>query len=41
MEIVDFGRLRLEQRAELEGDEDDPFDAGGSTLAYQPSGLCP
>jgi predicted N-acetyltransferase YhbS len=36
MEIVEFGRLRREQRAELEGDEDDPFDAAGSTLAYQP-----
>lgn len=35
MEIVEFGRLAREQRAELEGDEDDPFDAAGSTLAYQ------
>src|ERR1019366_5557180 len=36
MEIVEFGGLRREQRAELEGDEDDPFDAAGSTLTYQP-----
>ncbi len=36
MEIVEFGGLRPEQRAELEGDEDDPFDEAGSTLTYQP-----
>jgi predicted N-acetyltransferase YhbS len=36
MKVVEFGRLAPEQRAELEGDEDDPFDAAGSTLAYQP-----
>lgn len=35
MEIVEFGRLLPEYRAELEGDEDDPFDAAGSTLRYQ------
>jgi hypothetical protein len=37
MEFVEFGGLRWQQRAELEGDEDDPFDAAGSTLAYQPT----
>jgi predicted N-acetyltransferase YhbS len=36
MEIVEFEGLRQAQRAELEGDEDDPFDAAGSTLAYRP-----
>ena len=36
MEIVEFGRLRQERRAELEGDEEDPFDAAGDVLAYQP-----
>lgn len=36
VEIVEFGRLGQEQRAALEGDEDDPFDAAGSTLAYRP-----
>src|SRR5271167_3999759 len=36
MRIVEFGRLGPEQRADLEGDEDDPFDSAGSTLAYQP-----
>jgi predicted N-acetyltransferase YhbS len=35
MEIVVFGPLTQEQRAELEGDEHDPFDAAGSTLVYQ------
>lgn len=35
MEIVEFGRLRQDQRAELEGGEDDPFGAAGSTLAYR------
>lgn len=36
MQIVEFGRLREEQRAELEGDEDDPFDDAGSIVHYQP-----
>ena len=36
MEIVEFGRLRQQQRAELEGEEEDPFDAAGDVLAYQP-----
>ncbi len=36
MEILEFGRLSDEQRAELEGDEEDPFDAAGSTLAHRP-----
>jgi predicted N-acetyltransferase YhbS len=35
MEIVEFGRLTQAQRADLEGDKDDPFDAAGSTLTYQ------
>ena len=36
MELVEFGRLTEEQRRELEGDEEDPWDAGGSTLHFQP-----
>lgn len=36
VEIVEFGRLTTEQRAELEGDEHDPFDADGVTLRYRP-----
>lgn len=36
MEIVEFGSLAPERRAELEGDEDDPFDAAGSTLRFRP-----
>jgi predicted N-acetyltransferase YhbS len=36
VEIVDFGRLTAEQRAELEGDERDPFDAAGITLRFRP-----
>lgn len=35
MEIVDFGALSDAQRAELEGDEADPFDAAGMTLEYR------
>ena len=35
MEIVEFGRLTADRRAELEGDEDDPFDAAGETLRFQ------
>jgi predicted N-acetyltransferase YhbS len=35
MQIVEFGRLRPAQRAQLEGDEEDPFDAAGSTLEFR------
>ena len=35
MEIVEFGLLSPERRAELEGDEADPFDAAGDTLLYR------
>lgn len=35
MEIVEFGRLDDARRAELEGDEDDPFDGARSMLAFQ------
>jgi predicted N-acetyltransferase YhbS len=35
VEVVELGRLTPEQREELEGDEHDPFDAAGSTLAYR------
>ncbi len=35
MEIVEFGPLTPELRAELEGDELDPFDAAGETLQYR------
>jgi predicted N-acetyltransferase YhbS len=35
MEFVEFGRLSDAHRAELEGDEDDPFDGARSPLAYQ------
>jgi predicted N-acetyltransferase YhbS len=35
MEIVEFGQLTPEIRAELEGDELDPFDAGGATLEFR------
>jgi predicted N-acetyltransferase YhbS len=36
MEVVEFGRLTDAQRAELEGDEHDPFDAEGTTLRFRP-----
>jgi predicted N-acetyltransferase YhbS len=36
MEVVEFGRLTDAQRAELEGDERDPFDDEGGTLRYRP-----
>ncbi len=36
MEVVEFGRLTAAQRRELEGDEEDPFDAAGFTLRYRP-----
>jgi predicted GNAT family N-acyltransferase len=35
LELVEFGRLSESQRAELEGDEVDPFDAAGNTLHWQ------
>ncbi len=35
MEIIEFGDLTHDQRADLEGDEADPFDAAGATLVYQ------
>jgi GNAT superfamily N-acetyltransferase len=36
MEIVRFGALTDGDRAQLEGDEPDPFDAAGITLAFRP-----
>jgi predicted GNAT family N-acyltransferase len=36
MELVEFARLSEQQRVELEGDERDPWDAGGSTLLFRP-----
>lgn len=36
MEIVDLGPLSDAERAELEGDERDPFDAAGVKLRYRP-----
>ena len=36
MQIVEFGPLTPQHRAELEGDEEDPFEVGGSTLRYRP-----
>jgi predicted N-acetyltransferase YhbS len=36
MEIVEFGPLTPELRAELEGDEPDPFDAAGEVLQFRP-----
>jgi predicted N-acetyltransferase YhbS len=36
MEIVELGPLSDLERAQLEGDEQDPFDAGGVTLRYRP-----
>ena len=35
MEVVEFGRMTDTQRAELYGDEEDPFEVGGITLAFQ------
>lgn len=35
MEVIELGRLNDTQRAELEGDEDDPFDAAGDTLKWR------
>lgn len=36
VEIVEFGPLTDALRRELEGDEQDPFDASGITLDFQP-----
>lgn len=36
LELVELGPLTQKQRAELEGDEPDPWDAAGSTLAFRP-----
>jgi predicted N-acetyltransferase YhbS len=36
VELVEFGRLTDAARADLEGDEADPFDAAGFTLRYRP-----
>ncbi len=36
MEVVEFGRLTDTYRAELEGDELDPFDAAGNTMTWRP-----
>jgi predicted N-acetyltransferase YhbS len=35
VELVEFGRLSESQRAELEGDEVDPFDGAGNTLQWR------
>lgn len=35
MEIIEFGPLADEQRAQLEGDEDDPFDSADLALRYR------
>jgi predicted N-acetyltransferase YhbS len=34
--LVEFGRLSPARRAELEGDEADPFDVAGVTLQFRP-----
>ena len=34
--MVEFGRLTEDIRAELEGNEKDPFDAAGNTLQWRP-----
>jgi predicted GNAT family N-acyltransferase len=36
VDVVEFGRLGDAQRAELEGDETDPFDERGTTLQWRP-----
>jgi predicted N-acetyltransferase YhbS len=36
VEVLDLGHLTDAQRAELEGDEHDPFDAAGVTLEFRP-----
>ncbi len=35
VDVVEFGALSAAQRAELEGDEEDPFDADGSELCWR------
>jgi len=35
MKIVEFDHMTTGRRDELEGDEDDPFDAAGTTLSFQ------
>jgi predicted N-acetyltransferase YhbS len=35
VELVEFGRLTDQARADVEGDEPDPFDAAGNTLTYR------
>ncbi len=35
MEVVEFGALTESRRAELEGDEEDPFDARGTQLCWR------
>jgi predicted N-acetyltransferase YhbS len=35
MEVVEFGELTEAERADLQGDEVDPFDAAGVTLRYR------
>ena len=36
VELIEFGELSEEQYAELVGDEQDPWDAAGSTLEWRP-----
>lgn len=36
MELIELGRLSERQHAELVGDEEDPWDAGDSTLQWRP-----
>jgi predicted N-acetyltransferase YhbS len=36
MEIVDLGHLTDSERADLEGEEDDPFDGAGIALRFRP-----
>lgn len=36
MQLIELGRLTDKQYAELVGDEEDPWDAGGSTLQWRP-----
>lgn len=35
MEVIEFGMLSDAQREQLEGDEEDPFDAAGITLEFR------
>lgn len=36
MDLIEYGLLTPERRAELEGDETDPFEVGGVTLRFRP-----